>query len=39
MTNKTDDLRIREITALISPEDLIRALPRGDTVIRIQEFN
>ena len=32
MPNKTDDLRIREITALISPEDLIRDLPRSVTV-------
>jgi len=32
VTNKTDDLRIREITALIAPEDLIRELPRSDTV-------
>ncbi|MDB5363549.1 MAG: 3-deoxy-7-phosphoheptulonate synthase [Rhodospirillales bacterium] len=32
MPNKTDDLRIREITALISPVDLIAEHPRSDAV-------
>ena len=34
MLNKTDDVRIREITALIPPVDLIDALPRTDAVTR-----
>ena len=32
MPNKTDDLRIREITALVPPVDLIGEHPRSDAV-------